>query len=74
MQSALTCEHLKSDSFNQQVKRLEHAGFPRDLMSNLCENLSKCLKEQKLAKKVDRSKIQSIPYVHRILHNQKIWK
>lgn len=37
MQSAFikSCEHLKSDSFNQQVNRLERAGFPRDLISNV---------------------------------------
>lgn len=70
-----SCPHLMHESFSQQCKRLENAGYPSHVLVSVAEGVLKkvCNKkgqdnQEAMSKK---EKVAVIPYFHKFSHNLK---
>lgn len=67
-----TCEHRMEQSFQNQVDRLEKAGYPPDVLVSVAEKQQKELRQKKRGEtKEDKKKrkLAVVPYLHEVSHN-----
>ncbi|CAN7989990.1 unnamed protein product [Ixodes pacificus] len=69
-----SCKHRLPVSFDQQVERLTRAGYPKSLVTSVCERLLQNIKREGIDKsreKTDKMPVQVILYLHKLSHNLK---
>ena len=69
---AKSCLHTTSDSLNNQLRRLDAAGFPSSLVNAVCESVLQGIKKKEPDQQKERDRRRpQIPYIHRFSHNLK---
>lgn len=68
-----SCVHLVKDSLNNQIGRLQKAGFPVSVVAAVAEKLLQSLKPRTPQEGGGQPKTRPavLPYIHRVSHNLK---